>query len=353
MRPLGWRRKGTPGAGGVGLGVGSGSGAEALEVAGAASYSSMFGLGRGDPERRRSMVPEKWLVLTVRVPSDDLASEVAEGLVALGGAAVEQSGDRLTTYILPPEDPEAFVRGARELLDGIAEGVEVEWRWQEHEDWAEGWRRGLRPRRVGERLIVAPSWTEPEVRPGDVVIVIDPEMAFGTGEHATTRGALRELEVAVHPGDRVLDVGTGSGILAIAAAKLGAAEVLAVESDADALENAHDNLRRNGVADRVELLHGLVDASFLEVLGPARFDVILANVLSGVLVPLLPSFHRALAPAGGGPADRPAGRLVLGGILEGEAEGVIEAAERAGFELIREDLEEEWWGGLFEVRGVE
>jgi ribosomal protein L11 methyltransferase len=142
-------------------------------------------------------------------------------------------------------------------------------------------------------------------------------------------------------------VGTGSAILAIAAARLGAGEVLAVESDPDAMENARDNLVRNGVAERVELLHGLVDEEFLALLGPGRYDLITANVLSSVLVPLLPAFHTALAPA---ESEAGAGRLILGGILEEEADAVIDAARHAGFILLSEDLEEEWWGGLFRVR---
>jgi ribosomal protein L11 methyltransferase len=133
-------------------------------------------------------------------------------------------------------------------------------------------------------------------------------------------------------------VGTGSGILAIAAARLGAKQVLAVESDADALENARDNLARNGVADRVELVHAVVDPTFLTA-GEPRFELVLANVLSGVLLPLLPGFHRALTSGG---------RLILGGILEEEAEDVIAAAEVAGFAVRTEDLEEEWWAVLLQ-----
>ncbi len=298
------------------------------------------------------MVPKEWLVLTVRVSPPEAQGEVAEALIALGGSAVMQEDDRLTTYMGAPADPDLFRREAAERLGELVPGAELEldWRWQQDEDWAESWRWGLKPRRAGEHLVVTPSWAEPELLPGDIVIVIDPEMAFGTGEHATTRGALRALESAVRAGDRVLDVGTGSAILAIAAARLGAGEVMAVESDPDALENAQDNLRRNGVAERVELLHGLVDDEFLELLGPGRFDLIVANVLSGVLVPLLPAFLTALAPAGSGPGEREAGRLILGGILEEEAETVIDAARHAGFILVVEDLEDEWWGGLFRVR---
>lgn len=295
------------------------------------------------------MFPDKWLVLTVRVPADGYDEDFSEVLLALGGAAVEESADRLTTYITPPDDPEIFIREARERFEALAPGheIELEWRWQENEDWAERWRQGLAPRRVGHRLIIAPTWTEPEPEPDDQVIWIDPQMAFGTGEHATTRGVLRLLEETIRPGDRVLDVGTGSGILAIAAALLGAETVIAVESDPDAVINARENLERNGVADRVVLVQGLVDDDWLEARGAGSFDLIVANVLSGVLIPLLPAFRRALAP----PADgTTAGRLILGGILEWEADRVLDAAEHAALALVSADIEEEWWSGLLEAR---
>jgi ribosomal protein L11 methyltransferase len=113
-----------------------------------------------------------------------------------------------------------------------------------------------------------------------VVLVIDPQMAFGTGEHATTRGCLRLLDDALRPGDRVLDVGSGSGILAIAAARLGASEVIAVEADADANLNARENLALNGVEGQVRLEEGYADA---ELIARCTFDLILANILSSVI----------------------------------------------------------------------
>lgn len=262
----------------------------------------------------------------MRAPSDELVGELAEGLVALGGTAVEESMHVLTTYIVPPADPETFVREAYGRLRALAAGHELElvWRWQANQDWERKWREGLRARRVGERLVVTPSWIEPERRPGDIVLVIDPKMAFGTGEHATTRAALRLLEPAVRPGDRVLDVGTGTGILAIAAVRLGARAALGLEVDAAALENAAENAERNAVAGRVRLEHGEASPALFDALGPGRFDLILANVLSTVLQPLLPAFHRALANGG---------RLLLGGILEEEAEMMVESARCAGLEL--------------------
>lgn len=287
------------------------------------------------------MDPARWLVLSVACPSDELAAELAEGLIASGGAAVQEAAGRLTSYFMPPVDPEAFVAEVEARLQALAPGriLDVRWAWQAQEDWAASWRRGLRPRRVGPRLIVAPSWTHPQARPGDIVIVLDPEMAFGTGEHATTRGALRLLQEAVRGGERVLDVGAGSAILSIAAARLGADEVRAVEIDADALGNAADNIVRNGVSDRVRLEHARVDAAFLGSSAPAPYDIIVANVLSGMLRPLLAAFFEALVPGG---------FLVLGGILEEEADDMIEDAEAAGFLLRTEDLEDEWWSVLLE-----
>lgn len=290
------------------------------------------------------MDPDRWLVLRVEAESAEARGAVAETLIALGGAAVEEQGEALVTYVVPPRDLEAFLAEAAEALRAAAGSeARLSWSWQANQDWAERWRRGLGARRVGRRLVVTPSWVRPRARRGDIVIVIDPEMAFGTGEHATTRGALRLLESALVEGDRVLDVGTGSGILAIAAARLGAREVLAVESDRDAVINASANLERNGVAERVELRRDVVDAAYLRALGPRRFDVIAANILSSVLVPLLGAFRGALDEGG---------RAILGGILREEAERVVAAARAAGFELAGEDEEEEWWSGLLRVAGA-
>lgn len=295
---------------------------------------------RRGPEPVPPVDPRRWLVLKIQAPSAELAEELAEGLIALGGTAVEETGRTLTTYLPAPADVEGTVRDALDHLDWIARGAELglEWEIQEDHDWARRWREGLRPRRVGERIVVTPTWLEPETRPRDVVLRIDPEMAFGTGEHATTRGALRLLERAGPRGSRVLDVGTGSGILAIAAAKLGAASVAAVDSDGDAIATARSNVDRNGAGAVVSLAEGLVDDAFLAGRGAGAFDLIVANILSGVLVPLLPGFRRAV-PAGG--------RLILAGVLEDEQPGVRRGAEAAGFILDREDEEQEWWSTLW------
>jgi ribosomal protein L11 methyltransferase len=294
--------------------------------------------GSGAACARRLVAEAQWLVITIEVPSDDVHEALAEGLLALGGSAVVENGDELTTYVPAPDDIEAWLAHARSILhDAGGNDVSIAWRWQQNEDWSETWKRGLKPRRVGKSFIVTPSWATPELRENDQVIVIDPEMAFGTGEHGTTRGALRFIEEVVKPGMRVLDVGTGSAILAIGAAMLGASDIIGVDNDPDAILNARDNVIRNRVADAVVLEEGLVDEKYLRAAGNSAFDVIVANVLSGVLKPLLHSFHAALVPGG---------FVILGGILEEEADEMLDGLRAAGFVVLGEDLENEWWGVL-------
>ncbi|HKJ92179.1 MAG TPA: 50S ribosomal protein L11 methyltransferase [Longimicrobiales bacterium] len=288
------------------------------------------------------MVPERWLVLTVRVPSDEFLDDLTEGLIALGGSAVQEDDDLLTTYVPPPADADAFVKAAADALDARVPGggLEILWRWEANEDWSRKWREGLNPRRVGEHVIVTPPWGEPEPGPGDVVVVVEPSMAFGTGEHETTRGVLRLLQTVLRPGDRVLDVGAGSGILSIAAVLLGAASTLAVEVDEAAADSGRENLARNGVEHAVTMQCARVDPAFLRA-QPEPFDVVLANVLAGVLCPLMPALAAALS-----------GSLILGGILETEADTVLQAASGAGLRLMRDDREGEWWSGLFQHAGA-
>lgn len=279
-----------------------------------------------------------WLRVTVRSPSDELLGALAEGLVACGGTAVEERADQLVTYLPADRDPATAAAWLREQLHAVlgTEPAQLEVEHVPEQDWLATWREGLQPRRVGERIVVSPTWSGVDAAPHEIVIRIDPQMAFGTGEHASTRGVLRLMQqVGVRPGDRLLDVGTGSGILAIAAAKLGAADVLAAESDADALPNAAENLERNGAGDRVRLVHRHVDAAFLDDAG--SWHGILANVLSGVLVPLLPAFSRALLPGGW---------AILSGILREEAPRMRTAAAGTGLVLEAEDVEEEWWSVL-------
>jgi ribosomal protein L11 methyltransferase len=286
---------------------------------------------------------DRWLVLEVRSPSAEHVAGLTEGLMALGSNAVVETEDWLSTWLPAPHDAEATIASAREWLCAIAgAGVEIRWSFRGEQDWTLRWRRGLGARRVGQRFVVTPTWVQPEMHDGDIVLTIDPQMAFGTGEHASTRGALRLIEVMLEPGARVLDVGTGSAILAIAAARLGAKLVDAVDCDPDALVNARENVDRHGCQACIHLHEAFVDLDYLfgSSVAAGPYDLIVGNVLSGMLVPLLPGFRTAL---------RPSGSLILAGVLAYEADAVIEAATGSRFRLVREDRDEEWWAGGFTV----
>ncbi|MGH7276884.1 MAG: 50S ribosomal protein L11 methyltransferase [Candidatus Rokuibacteriota bacterium] len=187
-----------------------------------------------------------------------------------------------------------------------------------NEDWAEAWRAHFRPFAAGRTLTIAPPWERPPAN-GRVVITIEPGRAFGTGQHGSTLGCLRLLEalIAREPPARLLDLGTGSGILAIAAARLGVGQVLAVDEDPDAVASAMANVARNRVSDRVRCV--LADAGGLQ---ESRTPLVAANLLTAAHLRLAPQYRRYVAPGGA---------LVLGGILDAEASTVAAALGRHGF----------------------
>jgi ribosomal protein L11 methyltransferase len=205
------------------------------------------------------------------------------------------------------------------------------------DEWKEKWKEGFRTFRVTERIVIRPPWEEPPKREADditpqknIVITIDPGMAFGTGAHETTAMCLAELERAVRPGRGVLDVGTGSGVLAIAAVLLGARAVTAVECDADAVRSASSNFAANGVADRVELIEG--DIGDLAG-GVGAHDVVVANLASGPIRRI----------AGALPAlTRRGGRLIASGLLEGEEDEMRRTLTDVGFDVRRAERKGEW-----------
>src|SRR5690606_21094045 len=197
-------------------------------------------------------------------------------------------------------------------------------------DWSTRWRDGLGPRRFG-RLTVAPSWAVPEAIEGPLV-VLDPETAFGSGEHGSTRAALTLLERHLLPGHRVLDFGSGSGILSIAAVVLGAHSAAGIEIDGEANEVAERNAVRNGVADRTEFLAG--DAAALgPLLGPA--DLVLSNILRNVNVQLLPAIGQSL---------RAGGLAIFAGMEEPEAPLFRPELLADGFVVVDEASDAGWWG---------
>ncbi|HEY2897096.1 MAG TPA: 50S ribosomal protein L11 methyltransferase, partial [Gemmatimonadaceae bacterium] len=199
------------------------------------------------------------------------------------------------------------------------------------------WRESIRVHDL-TGLSVAPPWLAEGLDPARTVI-IEPAMAFGTGDHPTTRGVLRLMQRVIQPGDIVADLGAGSAVLAIAAVKLGAARATAVEMDPDAISNAEENVARNDVKGRVGVIEG--DAAvLLPLLAPVR--VIFANIISSVLCELLPVMAHSLSPHG---------VAILSGILDEERAKMLDVIADGGWRVVQEDAEGQWWSVTIERAG--
>lgn len=266
-----------------------------------------------------------WCAVDVRSPGDS-RDAVASWLVGRTGQAVEERDDGSLVGFSETE------AAARQLLDELhaqfGAGVDGRARALPEVDWSARWRDGLAPRAIG-RLVVTPSWLA-SGSPPDTRIIIDPESAFGTGEHGSTRSALLLLERHLQPGDRVLDLGSGSGILTIAAARLGASRATGVELDEEADPIAVANARRNGVADRVRFITGEA-AALAPLLGPV--DVVLSNILRSVNLTLLPVIRSSL---------RPRGLAIFAGMERAERELFLPVLGE-GFAPVDEAVDDGWW----------
>lgn len=199
------------------------------------------------------------------------------------------------------------------------------------EDWAEAWKRGFAPIRVGRRLLLKPVWAEVEVEPDDIVIDLDPGMAFGTGTHPTTQLCLQACEWFCHPGVNMVDIGTGSGILSIAAAKLGCYRVLARDIDEIAVEAARQNVLRNGVQDRVIVQHGSIEGL---ITSARHFELGMANITADVIVRLAQDGLQHLV--------YPYARFIFSGIILDQVDEVVAALDRADLPVIGKREAGDW-----------
>jgi ribosomal protein L11 methyltransferase len=257
---------------------------------------------------------------------------VIAALFEQGSLGVQEVGDALLTQFDDATDVEQ-VRAAVLAVDPEAQ---VEIGPADETDWSEAFKSRIGAHALGS-LTVAPPWLADQYDAA-TTIVIDPGMAFGTGEHPTTRGVVRLMQGVVEPGMTVADLGAGSAVLAIAAAKLGAARVVAIELDGEAIPNAEENVERNGVSDRVTVFEG--DAAVLLPL-VAPVQLVLANIISSVLVELLPTITASLAPGG---------HAIFSGILREERDAMLLALTTSGWQVDAEDTEELWWSALARPR---
>jgi ribosomal protein L11 methyltransferase len=295
----------------------------------------------------------RWLELSVEADAEAVEA-VSEILGRLGqGAAVRPTrllrdpGDELAVREDPaapyeltahvPDDaaaPAAIEATERALWHLQAFGLrplsELRVRLVDERDWTEGWKEGYQPQRIG-RVLIVPSWLDAQSVAGDVVLRLDPGMAFGTGLHPTTRGCLQLLQAVEPMPSRVLDVGSGSGILGIAALALGAERVDALDTDPIAVQATLDNAGRNGVRDSLAAAVGTLDDRTHD-----PYPLVLANLVAAVLVDLAPRLASATAPRG---------TLLVSGIIAERGAEVVAALEATGF-ATEERLDDREWLSL-------
>ncbi len=198
------------------------------------------------------------------------------------------------------------------------------------EDWRDSWKQHFTLLRVGKNLVIKPSWIEYEQQPGDVVIDLDPGLAFGTGYHPTTYSCLEALEELIRPGHSLLDVGTGSGILTIAAAKLGAAHITAVDIDGHAVRAARKNFRRTGISDRVSAGSGSIPNS---VTRGRSYDVAVANISARGIRLVSPAIPDLLAPNG---------VFIASGVIVDQHDEAVSAVSNAGLQVDEIRQRDDW-----------
>jgi ribosomal protein L11 methyltransferase len=270
----------------------------------------------------------------IRIPCSPAATEpVAASLLEVGCGGTEHDAEAVAGYLPVDDTLESRLQRLRDRLDDLPADLqpqkpEMALTFVEEKDWAEAWKAHFHPLPIGKRLVVSPSWSRYEPQPGQVVVELDPGMAFGTGAHPTTQLCLVALEEIIQGGETVLDWGTGSGLLAIAALKLGAAEVIAGDVDPNAVRIARENARRNGVEERAEWVVGERPTCLY-----LSADVTVCNILANIILML----SNDLAAV-----TRPGGRLIASGIIDTRREEVEKGLQKAGFRIDRVDTQGEW-----------
>ena len=295
--------------------------------------------------------PLSELVFAIRAEAEEPVVALVERVCGASPAVYLNSDTGETRVSVYTEATDAVLgEQQRELAAGLAAlravGVDpgagdesMAVRSVRREDWAESWKKHFKPLAIGGALLIRPSWSKRRARAGGAEVVLDPGLSFGTGQHATTSFCLRQL-VKHRPRSGAarafLDIGTGSGILAISAAKLGYAPVEAFDFDPAAVRVARDNARQNRVADAVRIAQR--DLTKVPRVSRTRYDVVCANLIFDLLIAERERVVNRL---------KPEGVLVLAGILATQFPRVVEAYAQVGMQLVATKVEKEWQSGSF------
>jgi ribosomal protein L11 methyltransferase len=295
-----------------------------------------------------------WLELTVQTHPEAVES-VSEllNLYTTGGVAIEEpielidEGQEYRVLSGQPVKVHAYlpIDGKEEAArQQVAEGLwhlsslgpqfvgDLQTRVVHEEDWANAWKDYYHVTHIGQRLVIRPSWREYIPTNNEVVLELDPGMAFGTGLHPTTRMCLEQIEQRTRSGECVLDVGTGSGILALAAAKLGAANVYCIDNSSVAVESAIANAKTNHLSDRINVVLGVLDESESNRLS-GKYDLVFANIIARVIGSIAPYLAQVLAPDG---------ILITSGIIEDRRHEAEQPLLAAGLKRIDQVMIDDW-----------
>jgi ribosomal protein L11 methyltransferase len=295
-----------------------------------------------------------WLELTVQTHPEAVES-ISELLnrYTTGGVAIEEpielidEGQEYRVLTGQPVKVHAYlpIDGKEEAArQQVAEGLwhlsslgpqfvgDLQTRVVHEEDWANAWKDYYHITHIGQRLVIRPSWREYIPMNNEVVLELDPGMAFGTGLHPTTRMCLEQIEQRTRPGVCVLDVGTGSGILALAAAKLGAANVHCIDNSSVAVESAVANAETNHLSDRINVVLGVLDETESTRLS-GQYNLVLANIIARVIGSIAPYLAQVLAPDG---------MLITSGIIEDRRHEAEQPLLAAGLKLIDQVMIDDW-----------
>jgi len=301
-------------------------------------------------EPRQPPASARWLEVTL-VLDDELAEPVADVLArfAPGGVALgyDSVGPDPRRPLCGPFRVQAYLPADENLPAAQAALAEALWhlgqirplpepalRFVENQDWSESWKRHYRPLRLGRHLVIIPSWATTALGPQDMPVLVDPGLAFGTGTHPSTQLCLELLEENLRAGMTVIDLGCGSGILGLAALRLGAGLVLALDTDPQAIRATQDNARLNQVGANLRTHLGSLADLLQGTVQPGRAPLVVANILAATLARMLgEGLPRVLEPGG---------RLILSGILREQSADVEAALEASGMTLVEHRAREDW-----------